>query len=408
MPKNKRPVPRKSNVAPQEKDDALAQCLSELALDLVEQEGEDEEGAVQSDALLRQKDEQFHKLVRKLINQKNDEVLYDAIERARYADVDAYQFLRAQVEEASATLLIRREGAPPMEIDAFVVPLFVHSTGGLIEADGFQDQAAFDALVASFQQARLESAAARVVLMNHAYDLDEIDRITYSHLGEMVRDAYASMTDKKIAATPALERSIVGWAPTAFGADDKAVELRFLLGFSLKRADDPFYQVPSNEAEADAYFAARMQRFQAWTGQAEPLLLRCLAGDGAQLVLNFLYQDLFHGGKEQGMAEYFMLQMMADINHALRENKLAPSQAMAVVAPTDVNDAMVLRVNLHAVQGGAVLASSEKPLDLAADLQTEVDDVCDALGTLGIGAVSVAMKFDRNGQAVEARPYRCA
>jgi hypothetical protein len=242
------------------------------------------------------------------------------------------------------------------------------------------------------------------VLMNHAYDLNEIDRITYSHLNEMVRDAWASMTDKKVAATPALERSIAGWSGADFGAQDAAVELRFLLGFALKRADDPFYQVPADEAAADAYFAARMARYQAWTLQAQPLLQRSLAAPDTPLEINFLYQDLFHGGKEQGMAEYFTLQMMAEINAALQRHGVDAGQARAVVGPADVHGEMVLRVKLHDA-GGALLASAEKPLDLAADLEVEVDDIADALGTLGVRTVAVALRFDAAGAALEERPY---
>ena len=399
MAKNKRPPPRKPS--PEDKDEVITQLLCDLALDLAEQEDSDD--AKQSD-MLRQKETDFQKLIRKTLHQNKDEVLYGAIERAKYADVGAYQYLRGAIEEASATALIQREGAAAMEINAFVIPLFVHSSGGLKEADDFQDQEAFEALVASFQQAELESAKARVVLIRHAYDLNEIDRITYSHLNEMVRDAWASMTEKKIVVTPGLERSLVGWADNTFGAGDAAVELRFLLGFALKRADDAFYQVPPDEEAADAYFAARALRYQQWTQQVTPLLQRCLAADGA-VELNFLYQDLFHGGKERGMAEYFMLQMMSEINHALEANGLAADQVTAIVAPADVQGDMLLRVNLYAAAGGAALASSEKPLDLAADLEVEVDDICDALGTLGIAGLSVALKFDAQGNAVEVRPY---
>ncbi len=401
MPKNKRPVPRKSSETAQDKDDLVAQSLADLALELAEQE-DSETMSTQ----LRQKEIDFHKLIKKTLQQKKDEVLYDAIERAKYADVGAYQRLRSSVEEASAVALIRRGDAPEMEINAFAIPLFVHSSGGLRAADDFQDQAAFDLLVKSFQQGELESAKARVVLINHAYDLNEIDRITYSHLSEMVRDAWTSMTDKKIAAMPALERSIAGWSETNFGPADTAVELRFLLGFALKRADDPFYQAPPDEAAADEWFAARMQRYQAWTQRVAPLVQRCLASDASAITLNFLYQDLFHGAKEQGLAEYFMLQMMSEINHALRENGIAAQQVHAIVGPSDVNGEMVLRVNLHAQQGGALLGSVEKPLDLAADLQLEVDDICDALATIGVDAVSVALRFDADGEALEVQAYR--
>lgn len=400
MPKNKRPVPRKSSETAEDKDETFTQSLCDLALDLAEQE----DSASQSD-VLRQKEIDFYKLVRKYVNQKKDEVLYDAIERAKFEDVGAYQLLRSAVEEAAGTVLIHRPDTPEMEINAFAIPFFVHSTGGLKEALGFQDQAAFESLVRSFQTAQLESSKAKVVLLSHAYDLSEFDSISYSHLNDMVRDAWVSMTDKRMPATPALERSMAGWSVTHFGAADNAVELRFLLGFAFKRTDDPFYVVPEEEAAADAYFAARSSRYQAWSSGAAPLLKRCLAPAGTPLELNFLYQDLFHGAKEQGMAEFFMLQMMADINQALAASALAPEQVTVIVAPADVRGSMVLRVNLYDA-AAAVLASSEKPLDLAADLAEEVADIVDALATLGISAVSVALKFDAWGGALEAQPYQ--
>jgi hypothetical protein len=151
-----------------------------------------------------------------------------------------------------------------------------------------------------------------------------------------------------------------------------------------------------------------MVRYQQWTEQAAPLVRRLMAANPDSVDINFLYQDLFHGGKEQGMAEYAMLQMMADINHALREHKTGADQVRAIVGPTDVRDAMVLRVNLYARDGEALLATSDKPLDLAADMQVEVDDICDALGTIGITEVAVAMKFDRDGKPVDARSYQPA
>lgn len=399
MPKNKRPLPRKSSTTDGEDDELQAQALADLALAIAEQEDADP-------AALRQQEDQFGKLLRNALRKNNDDVLYGAIERAKYADVGAYQYLRSQVEEASATVMLRRDGAPAMEINAFLVPLFVRGTGGLRQDQTFQDGAAFEQLVASVQQAGLESAAAKVVLISHAYDLDEIDSISYSHLHAMVRDAAASMTEKKIVATPALERSILGWAPGAFAPGDAAMELRFLLGFALKRADDPFYQVPASEAQADAYFAARLERYRRWTEQAGPLVQRCLAADPASIAVSFLYQDLFFGGKEQGMAELAMLRMMSEINQALEQHKLAAGQLRAIVAPADVSDQMVLRVNLYAAQGGALLSSSEKPLDLAADLQAEVDDICDALATIGVSEVSVAMKFDKDGAASGAQRYQ--
>ncbi|MDN2716472.1 hypothetical protein [Janthinobacterium sp. SUN120] len=399
MPKNKRPVPRKSANTPEDKDESVTRMLCTMALNLAEQEDSESQGTVLAEQAV-----EFGRLIRKALNQKKDEILYDAIERAKYEDVGAYQYLRSHIEEAASISVIRRENAPAMEINAFVVPLLVQSTGGLKEADSFQDQDAFEALVKSFQQAELESAKAKVVLMSHAYDLDEIDRITYSHLHEMVRDAYSSMTDKKIVATPGLESSIVGWSETAFGSQDTAVELRFLLGFALKRVDDPFYAEPKDEAALDAWFDARMARYQQWTTEVGDLVKRCLAPAGNTLEVSFLYQDLFHGGKEQGMSEYAMLQMMSGINHALAENNVDAGDVSVVVGPADEHGEMLLRVNVSTADG-QLLHSADKPLDLAADLQDEVDDICDALATIGVTRLSVALKFDAKGQPVEAQPY---
>lgn len=383
MPKNKRPVPRQSRSAPVEEDDeVVAQTLADLALDVADPEDGDQ-------AALRAREDELQKLVRNALRKKNDEVLYGAIERARYSDVAAYQYLRAAIEEAAATVIQRREGAPAMEINAFAVPVFVHSSGGLTEAGTFQDGAAFEALVASFKQAGLESPAAKVVLIAHAYDQDEVDRISYSQLNDMVRDAAASMSDRKLAATPALERSIAGWAPASFAPADKAVELRFLLGFAMKRADDPFYQAPAGEQAADAWFEARMERYRGWTEAAAPLVRRVLARAPEAVEVHFLYQDLFYGAKEQGFAELAMLRMMAELGAALEQHGIAPQQASASVGPAADGDELVLRVSLLG-QGAAVLATVEKPLDVAAELELEVDDVRDALATLGITEVTVA------------------
>ncbi len=291
-----------------------------------------------------------------------------------------------------------------MEITAFAIPLFVHSTGGLKEAQGFQDDDAFSALVDSIKQGGLESEQAKVVLVSHAYDGAEADNITYSQLNDMLRDAAASMSEKKLVPTPALERSISGWSATGFGAADQAVELRYLLGFALKRADDPFYQVPPDAAAADAWFEARMERYRAWTAVAAPLLKRCLAASPAELEIHFLYQDLFFGAREQGAAELAMLDLMARMHAAIEAHAGATATLHATVGPAVDGDEMVLRASL-ADASGQVLAASHKPLDVAADLQGEVDDLCDALATLGIGSVQVAQRFGPDGGPQELRAW---
>lgn len=244
MPKNKRPVPRKSATAPEDDADLMAQALADLALDIVEHEAD---GDADADAAqLRLKQDELARTVRNALRKKNDEVLYGAIERAKHTDLAAWQHLRAQVEEAGATMMIRRDGKPAEEIIAFLVPVFVHSTGGLKLEQTFQDTAAFELLRASFQQAGLESADGTVVLISHAYDLQEIDSISYSQLNDMLREVAATMSEKKLVDTPALAGSISGWKGGAFEPADDALELRFVLGFVRKRADDPFYAVPED------------------------------------------------------------------------------------------------------------------------------------------------------------------
>jgi hypothetical protein len=401
MPKNKPPVPRKSGPSPEDKEDALTQKLCDLAIDLAEQEDSETMSAA-----LQQTENDFRKLVKKCLYQKKDEVLYAAIERAKYADSGAHLLLKACVEETAETIVVEheRDGGPAQEVNAFVIPIFVRTAGGLDSGQSFQDQPAFEALTKSFQEAQLESPDAKVVLISHAYHLDEIDSITYSHLNEMVRDALASMTDKKSAPTPAIDRSLGGWPENVFAPQDQAVELRFLLGFALKTTDDAFYQVPQDEDAADAYFALREERFQRWTEQVAPLVQRCLVTDGREVDVNFLYQDLFHGGKERGIAEYFMLQMMSELNHGMQQHGVAPEQANAMIGPADVRDEMLLRVNLYA--DGALIATSEKPFVFGRDLQVEIDDTYDALTTIGVTALAVAHKFDADGQPVDARPYQ--
>ena len=378
----------------------MTQQLCDLAIDLVEQEDSE-----LMTALLKQKESDFHKLVKKCLYQKKDDILYESIERTKYADSSAWQFLKDSIEEASEIVFIRRDEGNTFEVNAFVIPVFVRTAGGLHRAQCFQDQQAFEVLTKSFKEEQLESRDAIVVLVSHAYHLDEIDSITFSQLNEMVRDACASMTDKKVAATPAIDRSFIGWPDNLFEPQDQAVELRFLLGFALKTTDDAFYQVPDEEAAADAYFDARNDRFQRWTERAAPLVKRCLVTDGRDIEVNFLYQDMFHGGKERGIAEYFMLQMMAELNHDLHEHGIKPEDATAIIGPAEVGEEMVLRVNLYAATDGVLVASSDRPLTVARDLQMEVDDTYDALMTIGVKSLSLAVKFDADGTPLDVRPY---
>ncbi|HEY5799917.1 MAG TPA: DUF2863 family protein [Burkholderiaceae bacterium] len=377
---------------PDDVDDALTLQLAEQAVALAQQ-------AKGKLGVTPEVERGFPHLIKKALLGKKDEVLYDAIERARDADLAGSLLLRDAVEEASEVVIIRRDDGSVHEINAFVIPLFVHSVGGLRLERTFQDQQAFEELTASFVKAGLESPDARVVLVSHAFHVDEIDRITYSHLNEMTRDAGAALLGKKSAPVAALERSMAGWPQSYFEPADTALELRFLLGFACKRADDPFYAVPASEAKADAYFAAREERFRDWTQQYGPIVQRVLGG-GTEI--DFLYQDLFHGGKERGIAEYYTLQLMSELNLDLQEHAIDAADTSAVIAPSDSGGEVVLQVNLYA-QDGSLVASSEKPFGASGSLQAEVEDMRDALSVLGVASFAQALRFDAAGNPVEPR-----
>jgi hypothetical protein len=416
MPNNKRPAkgpsaqPNRRSATPakpakaakpvEADPDELAQNLVDLALEITEREGPDA-------ATLTARQEELAVLVRRMLRRKHDDVLYGAIEVAKYTDPDCCRLLRERVEEEAATYHVR-DDETELEIDAFMIPLFVHSTGGLVQEDVFRDDADFDALMDSFRQSGLASAATRIVLVRHLYDLDAVDRIRYSHLQEMLREAAQALRSRKLVATPAIEASMRPWIGGDYEPEDEAMELRFLLGFALKPADDPFYKVPSGEAASDAYFEGRMARYRMWAGSVSPLLQRCLSRHPAGIELNFLYQDLFYGAKEQGVGELSMLATLAEVNQKLEEQQRPPDRIKAVVAPLEANGEPVLRINLYPLDGGAPLATVDKPLDLAAHLEAELEDLCDALGTVGLDGVLLARGFDAAGEPEDAEPYLSA
>jgi hypothetical protein len=404
MPKNKRPLPRTSN-NPREPDNAsVAQELADLALAIAEREEAPGFGSAD------EREAELLVAVRKLLRKKRDEALYEAIELARYTDPDACRLLRSRIEEEAANLRLRREDGKgkdtEYEIDAFLIPLFVRSTGGLRAEESFQDAEAFETLANSFHPAGLESAAGKLVLVQHAYDLAEIDHVAYSALQEMLREAAASLLEKKLQPAPTIEASIRGWTGERFAPDETALELRFLLGFSLKRVDDPFYAVPTDEAGADAWYAAREERFRAWTMQVAPLVRRLLARKPEGVHVDFLYQDLFYGAKEQGVSELTTLGVLSDVARTLAVKDLEPDRVHAAVAPLDAGEHIIMRINLYALDGGPPWGSVETPVDLAADLGAEIDNLCDALLSLGLEGVSVASGFSDDGHAEGAEPYQ--
>ena len=409
MPKNKRPLPRTSNNPREPDNSSVAQELADLALAIAEREEAPGFGSAD------EREEELLVAVRKLLRKKRDEALYEAIEVARYTDPEACRLLRGRIEEEAANLRLRRgegkednggNGGVEYEIDAFLIPLFVRTTGGLRAEESFQDEEAFEALANSFHPAGLESTGGKLVLLQHAFDLAEIDHISYSTLQEMLREAAASLLEKKLQPAPTIEASIRGWTGERFAPDESALELRFLLGFSLKRADDPFYKVPLDEAGADAWYAAREERYRAWTFQVAPLVRRLLGSAPDGIHVDFLYQDLFYAAKEQGVSELTTLGVLSEVARTLSAKDLEPDRVHAAVAPLDGGEHIVLRINLYALDGGPPWGSVETPVDLAADLGAEMDNLCDALLSLGLEGVSVATGFSEDGHAEGAEPYQ--
>ena len=148
-----------------------------------------------------------------------------------------------------------------------------------------------------------------------------------------------------------------------------------------------------------------MQRYQAWTASAAPLVARCLAQEPARLAIDFLYQDLFYGAKEQGASELAMLSTLSEVDGAVAAAGHAASAVSAVVAPVDGGDEIVLRVCLYAHGAAAPFATIDKRVDLSADLSAEMDELCDALAGLDFAGLAIADGFDADGIAQGAAPF---
>lgn len=264
---------------------------------------------------------------------------------------------------------------------------------------------AFEQLRDSFREDGLESRKASVVLVSHAYHVDEIERIGYCQLSDMVHEAHDTMTRKKATAADAIARSLYGWPPSHFAPDDSAMELRFLLGFALKSMDDPFYHVPEKEAAADRYFEARAERFRKWSQHAIPLLSRCLVTDGRDIQFDFLYQDLFHGGKETALAELEMLGMLSDVQQVLATHGAAAPDAGAIVGPVKSDDDAMLRISLHEKVTEAAIGAVDKPLGRTETVENAIADVADGLASIGITDIRIAKRFDAEGTPSGVRPY---
>ena len=96
------------------------------------------------------------------------------------------------------------------------------------------------------------------------------------------------------------------------------------------------------------------------------------------------------------------------VEFTLDGQDLAPERVKAAVAPVEAGDHAALRINLYALGGGAPLATIDKPVDLADDLEIALEDLCDALATVGLDGILVATGFDDDGEPQGAEPYLTA
>jgi hypothetical protein len=332
-------------------------------------------------------------------------VLYGAIELARDESVDGYRYLRNAIEEGAANLLPAPRRCAGHGNRRLCHSVFVHSQGGLDPAADFQDGDAYDALLASFTEAGLESPQGQG---GAGQPCLRPERNRKNHLWPAAQHGARSRAiaeQQENHGSAGAERSMAaGWAASSFGPDDSAVELRFLLGFALKRADDPFYAVPAKEKAADAYFAQRAERYQKWTEQYAPMVARCLGRGRAAIPPA---PELPVSGSVLWRARHCAGRICdaADAGHAQSGHGRPCAGAAAGHHRADRHRRrMVLRVQLRA--GDSVLAECDKALDLTADLEIEVDDVSDALASLGLGLsqLSVALRFDADGQPQQLRP----
>lgn len=400
MKKTKAPLDKNAH-GNAEQDDALTDKLIDLAIalrdvDLYATLSDEKTKALSA----------LRKTIRKCLQHTREQALDEALESVYEKDAKAYFVLRESVEEQAGNVMLRRDSGPELEINAFAVPLFVHSVGGLHEEQCFQDSDAFEQLRTSFTEHGLESRLANVVLVSHAYHPDELERIGYCQLNAMVHEAADAMTRKKASMADAIVKSISGWPPSNFAPDDQAVDLRFLLGFALKPADDPFYRVPEKAAAADRYFEARAERFRKWSQQVVPVLQRCLVNDGRAVQIDFLYQDLFYGAREAALTELSVLRVLTELRDLMDANRQAPENVEAIIGPVDTDDEPIVRVSLSRSADNVTLGFAERLPSRTETMEHALDDIADGLTAMGISEIKMAKAFDSQGNASSVRPYR--
>jgi hypothetical protein len=120
--------------------------------------------------------------------------------------------------------------------------------------------------------------------------------------------------------------------------------------------------------------------------------------------IDFLYQDLFHGGREAAVRELDMLQLLSDVQHLLESNAVAAADVRAIVGPTEADDDVV-RVSLVARAGEAVLGFLDKSLGRSETPASAIADIADGLATVGIHDLHVTQQFDADGRPGRTRPY---
>lgn len=101
-----------------------------------------------------------------------------------------------------------------------------------------------------------------------------------------------------------------------------------------------------------------------------------------------------------------MLVSLAEVNHVLGKHALALEDARAVVAVLDGGENALLRTNLY--RGDELVGTLDRPIDLSADLGEELDTMCEALLSFGVGVVETAADFTEEGQPEGAERFEPA
>lgn len=104
-----------------------------------------------------------------------------------------------------------------------------------------------------------------------------------------------------------------------------------------------------------------------------------------------------------------MLQIMSSLNQGLDDCSVTSEATHAVAGPVGLRGDIFLRMNLYRKSEDVLVFTTEKPFGAGVgsdqDLENEIDDVCDALGTISVTSLEIATDFDAKDHPKNVRPY---